>query len=63
MKEDRIPEGVQMFAEFAKMAETDEELKAKLDEIVNESDELDIAPKLIRLGEEYGFHFSETDIV
>ena len=62
MKEDRIPEGVQMFADFAKMAETDEELKAKLDEIGNESDELDIAPKLIRLGEEYGFHFSETDI-
>ena len=50
-----------MIREFIKKAEADPELAAKIKEVF-EKDDLEIAPALIRLGEEYGFHFTETDI-
>lgn len=61
MEENKMTEGVQMFAEFIRMAEDNDELAGKIREI-SEGEELDIAPGLIRLGEEYGYHFTETDI-
>ena len=54
--------GIEMFEEFGKMVENDPELKAKVEAIYEESDELELAPKLIRLGADYGFRFTETDI-
>ena len=61
MEEKKISEGVQAIADFLKKAEEDEVLEKKISEI-SEADELEIAPKMIRLAAEYGFRFSEADI-
>ncbi len=61
MQENQNYEGVRAFEAFVAKNEEDEELEAKVEEI-SQSDELDIAPLLIRLGADYGFCFTEQDI-
>ena len=53
-----------MVKDFIKKAAEDEELQGKLGEIFTETeDELEIAPKLIKLADEYGFKIEEKDII
>ena len=61
MQDNQMTEGMQNFAAFITMAEGNEELAAKIEEI-SKGDELEIAPRLIRLGADCGFHFTESDI-
>jgi len=61
MQDNQTNEKSRGFAEFLREAASDEALAAKLEEI-SQLDELEIAPQLIRLGADRGFHFTEADI-